>query len=314
MRLAQTRTPRRSAFTLVELLVVILIIVILVGLTSATVMKALARGAEVQNRNGITQLSNGIAAFKTKFGRFPPSRIRLCKNLSTYANSPTPAAQGGTLLDQDSIAFLHAMFPHSDATWAQQGIQWTGAPGWNGDTILEGEQCLVFFLGGIQTSQGGPNGCLGFSSNPTDPSNFTGSTSPIPPFVHFETNRLTVVGSNPFFVYTDPYETPYAYFSNYNARNGYNRYGSPTTPGALSDCTSLGVWPYIQGTSPVTTYWNPDSFQIISAGPNGQKPGGGFGPGGQNGQTWTPATAGGIGAAGSDDISNFYDQVLGHAS
>jgi prepilin-type N-terminal cleavage/methylation domain-containing protein len=316
MRLAHTTKPRRSAFTLVELLVVIMIIVVLVALTAGTVFKALERGAEVQNRNGITQLSNGVAAFKTKFGRIPPSRIRLCRNVTTYANSPSPAAAGGAQLDQDSIAFIHAMFPRCDAQWASQaGIQWSQVQGWTGDTTLEGEQCLVFFLGGIPANPNGTNGGLGFSSNPADPSNFAGSTSPIASFVNFEPSRLTFGQSfgqsNPyFFVYNDPYDTPYVYFSSYNARNGYPRYGT-----AVSDCAAFNVFPYIQNVNqnvnpPITTFWNPDSFQIISAGRNGQKQGGGFGPGG----LWTPANAGAIGAAGADDISNFYDQVLGHAS
>jgi prepilin-type N-terminal cleavage/methylation domain-containing protein len=298
MRLAQTAKPRRSAFTLVELLVVIMIIVVLVALTAGTVFKALARGAEVQNRNGITQLSNGVAAFKTKFGRIPPSRIRLCKNITQYQN---------TQLDQDSIAFIHSMFPRCDATWASaNGIQWTQAPGWSGDTTLEGEQCLVFFLGGIQVNANGTNGCVGFSTNPANPGDTASTTNRIGPFVQFEPNRLLLsppAAGAPFFVYSDPYEAmPYAYFSSYNVRNGYNRYGAPTAAGAVSDCTSLGVWPF---QDPTGSYYNPDSFQIISAGPN-QK----FGPG----QTWSPTNAQAIGPQGIDDISNFYDQVLGHAS
>ena len=55
MRLAQIRTAGRRAFTLIELLVVIAIIGILVALLSAAVMRALAKGPQVQNQNDIQQ-------------------------------------------------------------------------------------------------------------------------------------------------------------------------------------------------------------------------------------------------------------------
>jgi hypothetical protein len=55
-------------------------------------------------------------------------------------------------------------------------------------------------------------------------------------------------------------------------------------------------------------YWNPRSFQIISAGADHE-----FGRGSPlpAGPTWTPATASDIDAPGRDDQSNFYDKLLG---
>src|SRR5207253_9071458 len=52
---------------------------------------------------------------------------------------------------------------------------------------------------------------------------------------------------------------PYAYFSSYKTRNGYNRFAS-------TDCPSLGVWPYAEALTPTVRYLNPNTFQIISAG------------------------------------------------
>src|SRR5579871_6767930 len=67
MRQAQGCRQRRTAFTLVELLVVILIIAIMFALAAGAVVKALGKADEVRARNDITQLANGIAAFKTQF-------------------------------------------------------------------------------------------------------------------------------------------------------------------------------------------------------------------------------------------------------
>jgi hypothetical protein len=99
---------------------------------------------------------------------------------------------------------------------------------------------------------------------------------------------------------------PYAYFSSYQTRNGYNRYIG-------SDCPTLKVFPYAQGS---TQYLNPTGFQLISAGADLK-----FGPGSNPGLSpipfWTPATAASTAASGpngADDQSNFYDNLLGTSS
>src|SRR5262245_45043282 len=71
-------TAGRGGFTLVELLVVITIIAILFGLTSAAVVKALSKGDELKVRNEISQLANGVQAFKTQYQvSYVPDRIVL---------------------------------------------------------------------------------------------------------------------------------------------------------------------------------------------------------------------------------------------
>jgi hypothetical protein len=64
----------------------------------------------------------------------------------------------------------------------------------------------------------------------------------------------------------------------------------------------FGVKPYRDTPS---TYYKPDSFQIICAGDDGV-----FGPGG----LWTPASASTVyppGSPGCDDQSNFHTRLLG---
>ena len=106
--------------------------------------------------------------------------------------------------------------------------------------------------------------------------------------------------------YIDAYQNSnkqvYAFFSSFNGQNGYNRY-SDGNGNVLSDCASLGVFPYQQSVG--GPFQKPDSFQIICAGKDGK-----FGAGG----VWSPSTAATVypaGSAGFDDRSNFYDTSLG---
>ncbi len=129
------------------------------------------------------------------------------------------------------------------------------------------------------------------------------------PYIQFDSTRLTPgLNGNTFLEYIDPYGQRYAYFSSGKAPNSYNAYAS--TLGA--DCPSLisggkPIQPYYQppasATSPIQ-YYNPDTFQIISAGKNTT-----FGPGG----SWTSSQGVGMsgGKAGIDDMSNFYNTRLG---
>ena len=59
---------RNSAFTLVEILIVIAIIGVLVSLVSVGVMTALEKGKSVAARTEISQLESAIAAAKQNFG------------------------------------------------------------------------------------------------------------------------------------------------------------------------------------------------------------------------------------------------------
>jgi hypothetical protein len=219
--------------------------------------------------------------------------------------------------------------------WNGNGVFQTPAQG--GDYILEGDQCLVFFLGGIPGNSV-PLQCRGFSTNPTDPSYSPLPGSPddrIGPFLDFASNRLVLLSppqGNPLgrspghFSYLDTYGIsdgkgkvlsgqPFAFFSSNNRTNGYNRYYNPASPS--SDCPMLGVWPYVEIStlgSP-TKYWKSNSFQIVAAGGDGAFGGGGVPLGGGLWTTWTPATAGSIYVQGTpggyDDQSNFTGSLLG---
>jgi len=319
MKLAQHKQTTRAAFTLIELLVVIAIIAILVGLTAAAVFRAFVKGTEVTARHEITQLSTALGSFKQKFGVYPPSRLRLGTSPAVYPTGTPYDAQ----LSADSIQFIRHCFPRFYDTWV------TGAPAnyWSwpvpgtGYVDLEGDQVLVFCLGGLQVNNGGagPNGIQGFSTDPTNPMSAGGDR--IGPFFEFKSAQL-VAGSNGFFAYNDPWKTPYAYFSSGKRRNGYNAYYNAAGPAAaqVSDCASLNVWPYFD---PNNLALNPETFQIISAGSD-QVFGQGSNPA-VPGSAWTsktgqtsaarlqmvPPATNPAPATGLDDISNFHGKLLG---
>jgi general secretion pathway protein G len=340
MKLAHTRKSSRPGFTLIELLVVIAIIAILVGLISAAVLKFLVRGPQTVTRTEIGQLESAIALFHKEFGlgkEYMPSRLVLCENFGDYFASPGVPK---SLIHGESLAFLKRMFPKLWRTAAAQlvVVDWNNNGAVDGEVILEGDQCLVFFLGGIPTAPILPGqpiafGCSGFSylgSNPATP----GGTSRKGPYFEFKSNKLVQIHGadnsvNRYFSYVDGYGNSsaptkgvYAYFSSYRSPNGYNRYNALLNA-PTSDCALLGalqgagspngIWPYAEflgNTIPTCRFLNSSSFQIISAGADGL-----FGPGtdfsSKNPMAWTPSGASNIAPVGADDQANFHGRLLG---
>src|SRR5690349_10086655 len=86
---------RRGGFTLVELLIVVGIIAILIALLIPAVQYARNSVKQVQVRNDLDQMSQGIQALKSHYQvPYFPSKIRLRNNLAY-----TPA-QGNNQPDQ----------------------------------------------------------------------------------------------------------------------------------------------------------------------------------------------------------------------
>lgn len=263
MQLISTGVRERRGFTLVELLVVIGIIGVLVALTAAAVIPLAGKGPAMQNINDIRQLESALHTFNADFKTYPPSRIFLSNNFSEYGTNP---------LGPESLSYLQRIWPRID--WSK-GVDWGNVlnPG-KVSVILEGDQCLVFFLGGMQLN----GGCWGFS---TDPYNPTALPKPIQPpevrkgpYFTFDNNRLKgPVGPRPApfsqnaYVYMDVYGAmPYAYFSTPKGPNRYNLDVLVQTVPVPGDCPSLVVSPYMKNPNPPIQYYNPNTFQIISAG------------------------------------------------
>jgi prepilin-type N-terminal cleavage/methylation domain-containing protein len=273
MRLVQPRQQGRNGFTLIELLVVIAIIAILVGLTAAAVIQYLNKIPVINTTNDIQQLATALENFKTKFGFYPPSRIRLCSSQTMYANAGVAGS-----LDQLSLAYLNQMFPRM----VLAGADWSGGvqPGFS-SVILEGDECLVFFLGGIPTNNPTP-GCLGFSTDPHSPWTLAtvANNQRIGPFFTFDTSRLVQIHAadptspSAFYSYKDSYDKNqvFAYFQSGKTPNGYNSLYQAVK---VSDCNLLSVWPYAEFMAASAAdqrpprYLNPTTYQILSAGRDG---------------------------------------------
>jgi hypothetical protein len=290
--MAQQAKPAKNTLFFVGMIFLAAIAVAVVILMWAGQRILDGKGDRVTTTSDIAMLANAVELFKTRFHVYPPSRIKLSE---TGKYNPADA------IEAESLAYLKHLWPEIDFT---QGIDWNGngmidSPEAGGDVILEGDQCLVFFLGGIPDRSGVVANCLGFSKDPRNPAQWHGDR--IMPMFEFEASRLVTIHGNRFYSYLDPHALkPFAYFSSFKKRNGYN-------PQGTTDCPTLGVWPYAAGLNP-TQYLNPNTFQLISAGADGR-----FGQGTvlPDGRTWTPATADRIDADGRDDQSNFYDDLLG---
>src|SRR5438309_711365 len=125
----KSRTIRRQAFTLVELMISIAIVGLLIAMLTDAIYKGLMKAKEARNRIDITQMEVSLEQFKQRFGVYPPSRLMLCENAQYYFNPPGSSTYANQLA-QDSLAFLQKMFPGLDSSssglWWNVGINWSG--------------------------------------------------------------------------------------------------------------------------------------------------------------------------------------------
>ena len=244
---SQNSSHRRNAFTLIELLIVIAIIGILIGFLVPAVSGALKRARVTSVRAEISQLETAIGKFRSVYNMDPPSQITLYGLASGWTG------------DANSRALIRQLWPQFNFA-IDRDINGDGTAGDAPITLTSGE-CLVFFLGGISTTNivGNIGSCTGFSKNPADPL-ARGGTREAPLF-EFLPNRFTDAGTaNGFPEYRDPLPTqtmPYLYFSAYDG-TGYATAGEFGAPGLTE--------PYRQGTTATSGYWKPNSYQIISPG------------------------------------------------
>ena len=113
-RPGEGRGPR--GFTLVELVAVVLILAFLIALLLPALNGALKTAKNAAVGAEINQLAQALAAFKAKYGGYPPSRIYLAEDgdYIGLAGSNVPIASGrhyGGQLAQRSLTALREFFP-----------------------------------------------------------------------------------------------------------------------------------------------------------------------------------------------------------
>ena len=232
----QLPTSHRSAFTLVEILTVIAIISILIALVSPAILNALGSAEETAVVVELTQLDQALTAFNAKFDRYPPSSITLYGDKAGWDGDPVA---------KSAIRSIWRDFDFST------GGRGTAAHPWGaGPITLTGDECLVFFLSGVPAS----NGTLtGFSVDSRRPFQVGGSR--IDPFFtgwKDRETRLIDTDGDGIFAYTDGLSDTDATIFYSAATRG--RYAS-----------SQPAYFQADGTTP----WNPDTFQLIAPGEDG---------------------------------------------
>src|SRR5579875_4136479 len=122
------KTGSRSAFTLVEMVVVLLIIAILASLAWSVTVNAIGKVTEAQTRTEISELETALRAFMADYGLSDPPPSYLVLNETNPLTGP-------------SASFLQKVFGKN--LGAQGFVDWNGDGIPNGPWPLEGEQCLV---------------------------------------------------------------------------------------------------------------------------------------------------------------------------
>lgn len=296
------RIRSRAGFTLIELLIVIAIIAVLASLLLVGISAIRVRGTNLQETNDFKQLEISLNNFYGDHNKtYPPSKIVLYSSRADYYKN----LNGDPQLDLDSLLAINRIWPNiGDFTY----INWTstvnpppaGYP--SKGIILEADQCLVFFLGGVFDPT--QNGCMGFSTNHKNPA-ADGPAGERKKYFEFPNARLNTSKHPSFPSYIDNYrQMPYIYFApglpGGSTPNQYNAKHAVTI--TYPDATTDVVSPYYDGSKKGNNAWNPKSFQIISAGADGR-----FGSLGD----WQNGTSPAAGRAWADNRSNFSMLVLG---
>ena len=260
-------TPRRrTGFTLVEVMVVMVIIGLLAAILVPVLGSVLRRTNEAAVKVEIGSLESALADFKARFGTDPPDHLHLHESAAGWASDP------------ESRSKVLAIWPRFRFDVPRDYLDGVSNNA-GGEVHLSGAECLVFFLGGMpKRDVNGRFSMTGFSKNPLNP--FAPITpgadeSRDGPFFDFPSARLHEHERSPdapdgypdFRDSLNNQTAPYLYLSSANGR-GYDPEGGFVFNHQLGNTANALVWnrnlPYRQ--SPGGPRWNAKSFQIISPG------------------------------------------------
>ena len=222
----------RPAFTLMELLVVIVILSMLTGLIGVAASRALATARTAAIKAEIDMLHMAIMNYKNEYGSFPP-----CYDTSGYPVAPSISP---------ARSHLERLFPRC----INPSVQLTAA-GLSGEQpwpALGPANAIVIWLNG-------------FTIDPTFPLRPDSDRKKL---YEFDRSRITTALSY------HPSEKPLSPFvfirSGASATGGYGMIATSGASAGVSNAT-YGVYkPLVRITTSGTSFFNPDSFQILCAG------------------------------------------------
>src|SRR5690348_15513627 len=111
--LARSQTARpahrpRRAFTLIEVMVVIVILTILVALLLPAINRVRVNARIAQVKTEISSLESAIATFKTMYSVDPPSQLVICETAANWTSTAAAVV--------DSRAKIRQIWPQFDFT------------------------------------------------------------------------------------------------------------------------------------------------------------------------------------------------------
>lgn len=338
------RTNVRPAFTLVELLVVIVIIGILMSLMTAAAMHVSRRAKTAAIKMDITQLVGGVEAYKanTAGKDYPPD----VSFISDHGNATLRNLSQKAVLRHLRMVFPQYRLPAGstavdDDAWKKFSVDVRSAytvsvttGSHPGTYVLDPDHfdpttALVFFLGGLPEGSSSEDSWrpAGFHADPQNPFQ-QGSPRKEPAFT-FDADRIRVIGvptatggtirdfgDSPSYtgylriVYLPPHleASPYVYFrSRKDASGAYEYGGGSFTQYACTIKTGENICvPYLDGskTSPTRPWRNLESYQIIAAGLDDT-----FGEGAATAERRS-RTGEGFSSGDFDNIANFSEGTL----
>ena len=251
-----TRT-KRNAFTLTELMIVIVIIGILVGISSPFIFAAMRTAKEFTITNEIVQLDAAVQRFETKHGFFPPA---IGPGLEIDTMSSTGQA--------DFLRYLNRIAPNHAERGAGLASWWEEV-----GRKLEGDSSLVFWLSGLCTSKQYPlsgNAAIANSSTPLAPYNANkdfndmdlGVTIDRDVFFEFTSGRL--VDSPAGIAGIKSYHQPEGKGDSLAYRYRDSKSYTPSDP------TVAALAYHVEEADGTIVFFNPGTFQIICPGMDGQ--------------------------------------------
>lgn len=275
------RRSRRAGFTLVELLVVISVIGLLLAILFPAIGAANKAVKNAAVASEISSFDSALSQFQSEYGSYPPSNIILYESGSGDPSWTSDSTSGVTAADRQlAIAQIRKIWPQFDFSIPRDINN-------DGDTddffILDGRECLVFFLGGFVSADGvnldaETGAARGFAKNPANPFDLS-SNNRVASLFEFDSSRFTDLDGDQFPEYVDEFagqQTPYLYLSSYNGK-GYRTGELP--PGMIDvyrtgfSMTYSSGWSITSGSRPPA--WKANSYQLISPGEDG-----GYGLGG----------------------------------